>query len=119
MDNNNFVITLSYEEKLRCLEEIISKLKKVVHVYEKTQEPNSNYNYRVFCGGIAIYVSSANILFNGELVNILINLNAILTNSFDKEQIKKLVFESINFANYLYSKYQEKEGEEEIDNGSY
>lgn len=105
--NETFKVTLSSNEKVVCLEEIISRLKKILYVYDKSQEPNSNYNYKVFCGGVALYVSSSNTLFDGELVNIVININSILTNRFDKRQIKKLVFESINFANYLLKKYQD------------
>ena len=104
--NETFKVTLSSNEKIVCLEEIISRLKKILDVYDKSQEPNSNYNYKVFCGGVALYVSSSNTLFDGELVNIVININSILTNRLDKGQIKKLVFESINFANYLLKKYQ-------------
>lgn len=104
--NETFKVTLSSNEKIVCLEEIISRLKKILYVYDKSQEPNSNYNYKVFCGGVALYVSSSNTLFDGELVNIVININSILTNRLDKGQIKKLVFESINFANYLLKKYQ-------------
>ena len=105
--NETFKVTLSSNEKIVCLEEIISRLKKILYVYDKSQEPNSNYNYKVFCGGVALYVSSSNTLFNGELVNIVININSILTNRLDKGQIKKLVFESINFVNYLLKKYQD------------
>lgn len=105
--NDTFKVTLSSNEKIVCLEEIISRLKKILYVYDKSQEPNSNYNYKVFCGGVALYVSSSNTLFDGELVNIVININSILTNRLDKGQIKKLVFESINFANYLLKKYQD------------
>ncbi len=106
--NETFKVTLSSEEKIVCLEEIISRLKKILYVYDKSQEPNSNYNYKVFCGGVAMYVSSSNVLFDGELVNVVINLNSILTNKLDKGQIKKLVFESINFTNYLLKNYKEQ-----------
>ena len=98
--NETIKVTLSSNEKIVCMEEIL-------YVYDKSQEPNSNYNYKVFCGGVALYVSSSNTLFDGELVNIVININSILTNRLDKGQIKKLVFESINFANYLLKKYQD------------
>ena len=97
-----FHINLSLDEKIKCLEEIIGKLKKILYVYDKTQEPESNYNYKIFCGGILIYVSSSNLLFNGELVNIV----AILTNDFDKPQLKRIVFETINQVNYLLKGYK-------------
>ena len=101
-----FHINLSLDEKIKCLEEIIGKLKKILYVYDKTQEPESNYNYKIFCGGILIYVSSSNLLFNGELVNIVVNINAILTNDFDKPQLKRIVFETINQVNYLLKGYK-------------
>lgn len=102
----DFHITLSIEEKIKCLEEIISKLNKILYVYDKGQEPNSTYNYKVYCGGILIYVSSSNSLFNGELINIIVNINAIITNDFDKTQLKRVVFESKNYAKFLLDKYR-------------
>ena len=84
-DEKNFKVVLSINEKIICLEEIVSKLKKVLYVYDKSQEPDSTYNYRVYCGGIMMYVSSSNILFDGELVSIIININAILTNQLEIE----------------------------------
>ena len=106
-DKNKFLITLTNTEKVVCLQEIIKKLKKILYVYDKSLEPNSNYNYKVYCGGVLIYVSSRNWLFDGELVNIVVNINAILTNNFSKTQIKKIVFESINYAQYLLSNYNQ------------
>ena len=41
--NETFKVTLSSNEKIVCLEEIISRLKKILYVYDKSQEPNSNY----------------------------------------------------------------------------
>ena len=91
---------------MTCLHEINDKFKKILYVYDRSLEPDSGYKYKIYCGGIAIYVSSSNMLFSGELVSLIINLNAILTNEFDKPQIKRLVFESINFIEYLISKYE-------------
>lgn len=105
-DTPRFRVNLSLDEKIKCLEEILGKLKKILYVYDKAQQPNSDYNYKVFCGGILIYVSSSNLLFNGELVSIVVNINAILTNNFDKVQLKRIVFESINQVEYMLSGYK-------------
>ena len=86
---------------------------KIIYVYERSQEPNSNYNYKVYCGGVLIYISSSNILFNGELVNIIVNLNAIMTNNFSKAQLKRIVFESVNYAQYMLSECQNETGKKE------
>ena len=105
-DTPRFRINLSLDEKIKCLEEILGKLKKILYVYDKSQEPNSNYNYKIFCGGILIYASSSNLLFNGELINVVININAILTNNFNKVQLKRIVFESINQVEYMLDGYK-------------
>lgn len=102
-----FKVILSNQEKVVCLKEIIKKLKKILYVWEKSQEPASTYNYRIYCGGVLIYVSSSNMLFDGELVNIVVNLNAIMTNKFTKPQLKRIVFESVNYAQFLLSVYDE------------
>ena len=106
--NNSYQVVLSLEEKVKCLEEILNKVKKILYVYDKTLEPDSKYDYKVYCGGVLIYVSSSNLLFNGELVNIVININAILTNEFSKAQIKRIVFETKNFTEFLLSKYKKE-----------
>ena len=105
-DTPRFRVNLSLDEKIKCLEEILGKLKKILYVYDRSQEPNSDYNYKIFCGGILIYVSSSNLLFNGELVSVVVNINAILTNNFDKPQLKRIVFESINQVEYMLSGYK-------------
>ena len=76
--SEEFKLFLSLDEKLVCLHEIVDKLKKILYVYDKSLEPDSGYEYKVYCGGIAIYVSSSNYLFDGELVSLIVNLNAIL-----------------------------------------
>ena len=91
-ESNDFKVILTNQEKLVCLREILGKLKKVLYVYDKGLE-DPKYNYKVFCGGILIYVSSSNTLFEGELVNLVINLNAIINNDFDKKQVKRIIFE--------------------------
>ena len=106
-DKDAFKVILSNQEKVVCLKEIIKKLKKILYVWEKSQEPASTYNYRIYCGGVLIYVSSGNMLFDGELVNIVVNLNAIMTNKFTKPQLKRIVFESVNYAQFLLSIYDE------------
>ena len=104
-DFADFRVRLSKEEKIKCLEEIIKRFKKILYVYDKSQEPETRYNYKVFCGGILIYVSSSNLLFEGELVNVIVNLNAIINNDFDKAQLKRIVFESKNQLDYLLKRY--------------
>ena len=105
---NNFKIVLSIDEKIKCLEELVVRLKKILYVYDRSLEPDSKYNYRIYCGGVAMYISSSNYLFNGELVSVVVNMTSILNNKLEKTQIKKLVFDSVNYAEFLLSSYKDK-----------
>lgn len=106
-ENDNFEIILTLEEKKRCLTEIIKRTKKILFVYEQSLEPDTNYNYKVYVHGLALFISTSNNLFKGELVNLIINLCSILQNDLKKSEIKKLVFENINYATYLLEKVGE------------
>lgn len=105
---NNFKIVLSLDEKIKCLEELVIRLKKILYVYDRSLEPDSKYNYRIYCGGVAMYISSSNYLFNGELVSVVVNMTSILNNKLEKAQIKKLVFDSVNYVEFLLSSYKDK-----------
>ena len=111
---NNFKIVLSLDEKIKCLEELVVRLKKILYVYDRSLEPDSKYNYRIYCGGVAMYISSSNYLFNGELVSVVVNMTSILNNKLEKTQIKKLVFDSVNYVEFLLSSYKDnKESDKE------
>jgi len=112
--DKDFKVVLSPLEKIKCLQEILSKIKKILYVYDKSLEKDSKYNYKVFCGGILIYVSSSNILFEGELINLIVALNAIINNDFSKPEIKRIVFENKNQLEYLISIYEKKLQEKEV-----
>ena len=105
---NNFKIVLSLDEKIKCLEELVVRLKKILYVYDRSLEPDSKYNYRIYCGGVAMYNSSSNYLCNGELVSVVVNMTSILDNKLEKTKIKKLVFDSVNYVEFLLSSYKDK-----------
>lgn len=109
-ENQNFKIVFTPEEKIRCLNEIIKKNKKVLFVYEKSLEPESNYNYKVYVHGLLLFMSASNELFNGDLVNLIVNLCSILQNDLEKSDIRKLVLENVNYATYLLKQVGEDNG---------
>ena len=106
--SDRFHVTLSLDEKIRCLEEIISKLKKVLYVYDKSFEKNSNYNYKVYCGGIMIYVSSSNVLTINFTQYILSKYTDIKKGKDQKveEDIKEMNLLKENVRSF-YNKHQE------------
>lgn len=100
-------IILTWQEKKKCLEEILKRVKKILYVYEKTLE-NKEYDYKIFVTGLLFYVYSSDKLFEGGLTNIIINLNTILINDFDKNQLKKIVFETKNMLEYMLREIKEE-----------
>lgn len=114
-EDDNFKIIFTPEEKIRCLNEIIKKNKKILYVYEQSLNPETNYNYKVYVHGLALFISTSNELFNGELVNLIVNLCSILQNDLDKSEIRKIVFENVNYATYLLEKVGEDNGSDKHD----
>lgn len=113
-DNTNIRFALSSQEKIKGLREIVKRLKKILHVYEKSLEPNSTYDYKQYISMLMLYVQTCDILYNGELINILINLETIRINNFEKPQIKKIVFETLNIAQYLLQIVENQEGLDKV-----
>lgn len=101
-------LELSQEEKIKCIEEIIKKIKKILYVYEKSLDVDTGYDYKIYITGILFYVKSSDNLFSGDLISIMVNLNSILINNFEKKQLKKIVLETKNIAEYLLSIEKEK-----------
>lgn len=101
-------IVLTPKEKKACLEEIIKRVKKILYVYEKSLI-EEGYDYKIFVTGLLFYVYSSDKLFEGELTNIIINLNTILINNFEKTQLKKIVFETLNMLKYMLQRIEKEE----------
>lgn len=100
MQETDFKIELTNIEKIKCLEEIRKRIVRCLYVYEKSHEQES-YNYKEYIKNLIIFISSANDILNGTLVNIKVNLNSILQNDFDKKQFKTIIFECKNYIDYL------------------
>ena len=98
---NEMELVLSTQEKKKCLQEIIKKNKKILYIYEQSLIPETGYDYKVYVKGLIRYVASSNELFKGDLINILINLYSIAQNDLEKSEVKRIVHENTNMANYL------------------
>lgn len=95
-----FKIELTNSEKITCLEEIKKRIVRSLYVYEKSQEYEL-YDYKEYIRNLIIFISSANDILEGSLVNIKVNLNSILQNNFEKRQFKTIIFECKNYIDYL------------------
>lgn len=101
-------IVLSNNEKIICLKDIKKRIVKSLYVYDQNQIPNSNYDYKIYIHGLLLYVVSSNSLFQGELVSLIVNLNSILNNDFEKKQFKKIILECKNFIDYQITELENK-----------
>ena len=101
-------IALSNNEKIICLKDIRKRIVKSLYVYDQNQIPNSNYNCKIYIHGLLLYVASSNSLFNGELVSLIVNLNSILSNDFEKKQFKKIILECKNFIDYQITELEKQ-----------
>lgn len=101
---NKKELVLSKREKQKCLRAIIKKNNRILYTYEQTFIPDTGYDYKKYVKNIIRYVSSSNELFDGNLINILINLYSIAHNDLDKDELRRLVHENTNMAAYLLRK---------------
>ena len=68
-------LKLSEKEKIFCLKDINKKLIRCLYIYEQEKEQIENYDYKNYLESIILYVHSSNQLFDGILMNVIINLN--------------------------------------------
>ena len=94
-------INLSENEKIFCLRDINKKIIRCLYVYEQEQRGIENYNYKNYLESVMLYVHSCNQLFDGVLMNIIVNLNILKENNFNKEKFKKIIFECKNYIDFL------------------
>lgn len=101
MDIEENKLVLSVSGKRKYLEKLIGKMIKVLHlVQEESQTGNSP---KPFIFGQLVELNSANQLFDNELIEIIIKLNAVYNNyaTVPFSETKKLIFEIKNKINYL------------------
>ena len=104
---NEMELILSIKEKKKCLEQILKKNKKILYVYEQSLIPDTGYDYKSYLKGLIRYVSSSNELFEGELINVLVNFYSIFQNDLEKEEVRRIVHENSNVLKFLLRKVGE------------
>lgn len=94
-------LLLSPEAKYQYLDRLIGKVIKILHLIE--EEDKTNISPQAYIWGQLVELNSANQLFNGELVEIIVKLNVVY-NTYKTEEfknIKKQIFEIKNKIIYL------------------
>lgn len=94
-----YQIRLGNKETEIAFKNIIKKVLRILHVYEKSLEDEA-YDYKQYVYAVIMYISSTNEMVNFNLTDIIINLNNILINDLDKKQIKRIVFECKNIVSH-------------------
>lgn len=94
-----YQIKLGKAETKIAFQNIIKKVLRILHVYEKSLE-DSEYDYKQYVYAVIMYISSTNEMVNFNLTDVIVNLNNILINDLNKRQIKRIVFECKNIVSY-------------------
>lgn len=99
-------IILSQDAKRIYLTSLIGKMLKILHLAEEEKE--TGYSPLPFIAGQLFEVNAANMLFDGELVSVIVKLKGIYdeykTLPFDK--IKKQIFEIKRIINSMLAKME-------------
>ena len=97
----NGSISLSTEAKINYLEGLRGQMIKVLHLIE--EQKDTGYSPELFILGRLFELNSANDLFDGKLVNIIVKLNGIVTNyeNLSFAEIKRQIFEIKKNINFL------------------
>ena len=85
-------IVLSTISKIAYLDGLIGRIYKILPLFEELGE----LPIQVYIGALMIDVNSANELFDGKLVDVLVKLNSIHEKETTHKQIKKTTFECTN-----------------------
>lgn len=91
--STNTTVELSNEAKNEYLKSLMSKMYKILHLIE--EESETGFSPIPFIEGRLTELNSANDMFHGRLVNIIIKLNAIKNNygTMSFQDCKSQIFE--------------------------
>jgi hypothetical protein len=87
-----FNLNCSKKSKLIYIDELINKIFKILGLFED----NDNIIPIIYLNGLIMNINSANELFDGELINLIIKLNILITNKLNHKELRKIIFECIN-----------------------
>lgn len=88
-------------EKIIYLQHLIGKIMKVLYIYEEKEALTS----KIYLGGLLINIDSANRMFKGIFVEILIKLNEINFDTMNHKEIRKRVLEAVNMADKMLKEF--------------
>lgn len=99
-------IILSQDAKKVYLTSLIGKMLKILHLAE--EESRTGYSPLPFIAGQLFEVNAANVLFEGELVNIIVKLKGIYDEytALPFNKIKKQIFEIKRIINSMLAKLE-------------
>lgn len=100
-------VVLSTESKEKYLSALIGKMLKILHLIE--EEKQTGFSPKQFIENQLFELNSANELFGGELVSIIVKLNGILDGYADMpfDSVKKQIFEIKKMINFELRKIAE------------
>jgi len=100
---NMFKITLTKQEKIKCIEQLIGRVFKILPMTEEINDSISKTNLQLHIEKLIIDMHSANSLFDGILIDIVVKINSIYENDFKHSQIRSIVLDSASKLNKVKS----------------
>lgn len=98
--NEDCKVVFVGEAREKCLKDIRKRIVKALYVFEESEQ-NETFNYRIYVHSLMLYLLSSNELLDFELTSVIVLLNSILQNDFEKPQFKKTILEAKNIIDYL------------------
>jgi len=86
------ILMIDNKTKILYLNNLVGKVYKILPLYEN----ETDEMLKVYLGGLLIDINSANVLFNGILIDLIIKIHSIYVNDFDHKQVRKIVLECTN-----------------------
>lgn len=86
------ILVIDTKTKILYLNSLIGKVYKILPLYEN----ETNEIFKIYLGGLLIDINSANVLFDGILIDLIVKIHSIYVNDFDHKQVRKIVLECTN-----------------------
>lgn len=103
------IIKITDKDKIFWLDVSISKIFRILPLFEEKGLDIS----RVYICALIYEIASANdILFNGELIELIPKLNILMKEDLKHSEIRKLIFECTGFIKHIKNKLENKEVDE-------
>ena len=103
----NYKLIISTDDKKRYLDILIGKIFKIIPI----REEGSLDHLTIYLWALLSDLNSANYLFDGILIEVIVKLNSIYLKELPFKEMKKIVFDTIDVVQKTMKKLDEEDKE--------